>query len=140
MDSYEVFKQFLDDNDVHYAEDKLEHGDRFFRIPQRIKSGNVVDTLVVFTEKSIKVLVFGITTIEDENKQLECCKLFNELNSRYSFFKFYLRPNGDVNLEGDAILGIVEGEFQARALMGFIVAAVTLVQENFGEIMKLQWS
>ena len=140
MDIYEVFKNFLNDNGVHFSEDTLERGDRFFRIPQRIKNGGVVDVLVIFSEKNIKVLVFGIATIEEDDKKLACYKLFNDLSSQYSFFKFYLRPNGDVNLEGDAILGITEGEFQPKALMGFIIAAVTLIQENYREIMKIQWS
>ena len=140
MDNYEVFKNFLNSNGVHYSEDVLERGDKFFRIPQRIKNGGVMDVLVIFSERSIKVLIFGIATIEDDEKKIACYELFNRLAAQYSFFKFYLRSNGDVNLEGDAILGIVEGEFQPKALMGFIVAAVSLVQETYKDIMKIQWS
>lgn len=138
MDNYEVFKNFLDNNDVHYTEDELERGDRFFRIPQRIKNGGVVDVLVIFSDKNIKILIFGIATIEDEDKRPACYKLFNDVNEQYSFFKFYMRSNGDINLEGDAIQGIVEGEFQPKALMGFIVAALSLLQDTYREIMKIQ--
>ena len=140
MDNYQIFKNFLDENEVHYTEDVLERGDKFFRIPQRIKSGGVVDVLVIFSEKNIKVLIFGIATIEDEDKKVACYKFFNEVSKQYSFYKFYLRPNGDVNLEGDAILGIVEGEFKPKALMGFVIAGVTLVQETYRDIMKIQWT
>ena len=141
VDNYEVFKNFLNDNNVHFTEDSLERGDRFFRIPQKIKSGGVVDVLVIFSERNIKVLIFGIATINDEQKKIACYKLFNDLAAQYSFFKFYLRSNGDVNVEGDAILGLVEGgEFQSKALMGFLVAGVNLVQDTYKDIMQIQWS
>ena len=140
MDNYESFKQFMDDKDVHYTEGQLEHGDRYFRIPQRIKGGSVVNALVIFLEKHIKVVVFGIASIEDANKHVECYRLFNELNSKYSFFKFYLRPNGDVSLEGDVAIGVFDGEFRPNALLGFLISAITLVQDSYSEIMKIQWS
>ena len=140
VDNYEVFKKFLSDNGVHFTEDSLERGDRFFRIPQKIKGGSVVDVLVIFSERNIKVLIFGITAIKEEEKKAACYKLFNDLAAQYSFFKFYLRSNGEVNVEGDAILGVVEGEFQPKALMGFLVAGVSLVQDIYKDIMKIQWS
>ena len=141
MDNYEVFKKFLNDNDIHFTEDALERGDKFFRIPQRMKNGSVIDLLVIFSERNIKVLIFGITAFKEEEKKIACYKLFNDFAAQYSFYKFYLRSNGDVNVEGDAILGLVEnGEFQPRALMGFLVAGVNLVQEVYKDIMKIQWS
>ena len=45
-----------------------------------------------------------------------------------------------ITLEGDIILGIVEGEFKPKALMGFMAAAITLLQDNYRDIMKIQWS
>lgn len=140
MDNYEAFKNFLNENKVHYMEDKLEHGDRFIRIPQKLKNGGVVNVIVIFAEKNVKVLVVGIANVEDENKSVECLKLFNSLNAKYNFFKLYLQPNGDVNLDGDVVMGIFEGEFQARALMGFIVAALNYAQDVYKDVMKVLWA
>ena len=141
MDNYEAFKIFLDENKVLYNEDKLDSGDRFFRIPQKLKNGGVVNVIVVFAEKSIKVLIVGVANVEDENKRVECLKLFNTFNSRYNFFKVYLQPNGDVNVDGDVVLGVHEGDFQARALMGFIVAALNYTQDVvYPDVMKIVWA
>ena len=141
MDSYEAFKIFLDENKVLYNEDKLESGDRFFRIPQKLKNGGVINVIVVFAEKSIKVLIVGVANVEDENKRVECLKLFNTLNSRYNFFKVYLQPNGDVNIDGDVVLGVFEEVFRTRALMGFIVAALNFTQDVvYPDVMKIVWA
>ena len=140
LDKYEVFKNFLNSNNIRYAEDTLEHGDKFFRIPQTLGDNKVVEVLVIFAKQSIKILIVGIATIDSEEKKAACYKLFNEFAIQYSFFKFYIRPNGDVNVEGDAVLGVVEGEFQTKGLMGFIVAAVNLLQKVYGDIVKIQQS
>ncbi|MBR1806014.1 MAG: hypothetical protein IJ774_06460 [Selenomonadaceae bacterium] len=141
MDRYEAFKIFLDENKVLYNEDKLESGDRFFRIPQKLKNGGVINVIVVFAEKSIKVLIVGVANVEDENKRVECLKLFNTLNSRYNFFKVYLQPNGDVNIDGDVVLGVFEEVFRTRALMGFIVAALNFTQDVvYPDVMKIVWA
>ena len=141
MDNYEAFKIFLDENKVVYSEDKVEHGDRFIRIPQKLKNGGVVNVVVIFAEKNIKVLVVGVSNVEDESKRAECFKLFNGLNSRYNFFKVYLNQNGDVNVDGDVVLGVFEETFRTRALMGFIVAALNFTQDVvYPEVMKAVWA
>ncbi|MBR2518710.1 MAG: YbjN domain-containing protein [Selenomonadaceae bacterium] len=140
MDNYEAFKTFLDENKIHYMEDKLEQGDRFIRIPQKLKNGGVVNVIVVFAAKNIKVLIVGIANVDDEGKRGECLKLFNSLNAKYNFFKLYMQPNGDIALDGDVVLGIFEGDFQTRALMGFIIAALNYAQDVYKDVMKVLWA
>ena len=141
MDNYEAFKIFLDENKVLYNENKVENGDRFFRIPQKLKNGGVVNVIVVFAEKNIKVLVVGLVNVEDESKRGKCCELFNTFNSKYNFFKVYMQPNGDVNVDGDVVVGVYEGDFQTRALMGFIVAALNFTQDVvYPDVMKIVWA
>ena len=137
MDNYESFKKFITDAGLHYAEGKLEKGDRVFRIPQQIKNGGVVDVLVVFGQNNIKVVFLGIGKVDSDEKRNACYKLFNDLSAQFNFFKFYVRQDGDIGLEGDVVLGIIEGEFQPKALMGFMAAAITLLQDNYGDIMKI---
>ncbi|MBR0260324.1 MAG: YbjN domain-containing protein [Selenomonadaceae bacterium] len=140
MDNYEALKDFMTNAGLHFSEGTLENGDKVFRIPQKIKNGGIVDVVLIFAESNIKLVVFGIATVEEEEKKPAYYKLFNELAAKYGFFKFYVRPNGDITLEGDIILGIVEGEFKPKALMGFMAAAITLLQDNYRDIMKIQWS
>lgn len=139
MDNYEAFKTFLDENKVPYMEGTLEHGDKFLRIPQKLKNGGVVNVIVVFAAKNIKVLVVGIANVDDENKRVECLKLFNSLNAKYNFFKLYMQPNGDISLDGDVVMGVFEGDFQVRALMGFIIAALNYAQDVYKEVMQTLW-
>ena len=141
MDNYEIFKDFLDKNNTRYSEETLvKSGERFFRLPQKLKSGGFIDILIVFAEKNIKIRIFGIATIEEEEKEIACYKLFNELSAQYYFFRIYIHPNGDISLEGDVVLGVVEGEFQPKALMGFVIAAINLLEKSYKDIMKIQWA
>ena len=141
MDNYEAFKAFLDENKVIYSEDKVEHGDRFIRIPQKLKNGGVVNVVVIFAEKNIKVLVVGVANVEDESKRGACFELFNTLNSKYNFFKIYMQQNGAVSVDGDIVLGVFEEAFRTRALMGFVVAALNYTQDVvYPDIMKILWA
>ncbi|MCR5833564.1 MAG: YbjN domain-containing protein [Selenomonadaceae bacterium] len=136
MDNYELFKNILDENKVHYNEGTLNSGERFFRVPQRINE-HVVVISIIFYEKNIKVLTFNIANISDEDKKNACYALFNEISAKYSFFKVYIRSNGDVNVEGDVVLRIFDGEFNPKALMGFVVANVKLTEEVYNEVSKI---
>ena len=140
LDKYEAFKDFLNSKGIRYKEETLERGDKFFRIPQRLSNEKIIEILVIFSEQNIKILILGIAKIESEEKKIACYKLFNECALQYSFFKFYIRPNGEVGVEGDVILGVIEGEFQIKGLMGFIVAGVNLLQKVYGDIVKIQQS
>ena len=140
MDNYTTFKSFLDDEGIKYKEDSFESGDRFFVIPQRIKNGVVVNILVVFSKIKIKISVLGVAEIEEEEKRAACYELFNQFNMEYSFFKMYMRPEGNICVEGDFSTEIFDGEFVAKELMNFIMAALLFVDKTFKELMKVQWS
>ena len=138
LDKYEAFKDFLNSKGIRYKEETLERGDKFFRIPQRLSNEKIIEILVIFSEQNIKILILGIAKIESEEKKIACYKLFNECALQYSFFKFYIRENGDVNAEGDATLSVVKGEFQPRVLMEFAATGLDLVQDVYEEINKIQ--
>ena len=67
----EQFKDFLDEEEIFYKHDEFDDGKNVFRIPQRLKTGGVVDMLVVFDEDDIKLLIMKIGTVEDPEKKAE---------------------------------------------------------------------
>lgn len=139
MDNFEAFKEFLDGEEIHYKEDELSDGDKVIKIPQRIEGGGIVNVILVFSKFKIKVAVLGIATIEEEEKQVACYKLFNEFNNKYSFFKMYMASGGVITVDGDFSLDLVEGEFQSKELMSFIVMALHVVGKTYRDIMKILW-
>ena len=140
MDNFEIFKQFLDADEIRYSEDSFDDGDKILIIPQKIKNGGLVNILVIFGEHKIKVAVPAIVTIEDEDKQLECYKLFNDFNMQYAFFKMYIRPDGNVCAEGDFSLEVVSGQLDPKELMSFVMAAIFFVGKVYPDIMRIQWT
>ena len=140
MDNYEAFKEFMDANEVRYTEDKFESGDRFFSVPHRIKNGALINVIVVFAKTKIKILALGIAEVEDEKKRAAFYELFNSFSMKYAFFKMYIRPEGRICAETDLALDVVNGEFSAKGLMNFVMAAVFFVEKVYPEIMKIQWT
>ena len=138
MDNYEFFKKYLESSGIHYGEGTLEYGAKFFRLPERLKNEAVVQVLVIFSAHSVKVLIYDIAKIEGNEKIIACFNLFNNFAAQYSFFKFYLRANGDVTVEGDATLDIVEGKFRPEVLLGFVHTGLDLVQDVYEDIIKIQ--
>ena len=140
MDICEATKKFLDGEGFKYVEDTLDNGDRLLRIPQKIQNGGTVSVILLFGEHKIKVAILGIATVEDEAKQAECYKLFNDFNRDYAFFKMYTRPDGLVCLDADFSLDLIQGEFQPKELVAFTAMAMHAVGKIYPGVMKIQWS
>ena len=138
MDSYEAFKSFLDADEIHYRETTFSDGDRAILIPQRIK-GNRIEVAVIFLKVKIKIMIFGLGTVEDEAKRAECYKLFNKINMEYAFFKMFLRSGGEISVEGDFSIELTDGELQTKELMHFVAAELYLVNEVYPELMRILW-
>ena len=138
MDSYEIFKRFLDNEEFKYAEGEIGDGDRVLRIPQKIQNGGMVNVVFVFAEYKIKIAVLGIAAIEDKGKRVEFYKLFNDFNKEYAFLKMYMHSDGNICVDVDFALELIKGEFQPRALMSFAAMALNAVGKVYPDIMKIQ--
>ena len=136
MDNYEIFKEFLDSSEIHYNEDSFDNGDRFFAIPQKIKSGPLLNVIVIFSRIRIKILILGISSLEDEDKRSALYDFFNEFNRDTSFFKMYLRGD-EICVEGDFSTDIINGDFEPEEFMNFILAALMAVDRNYRNILKI---
>ena len=138
MDNYELFKSFLDTKGVHYNEDTFDDGDRMLIIPQKSNSGALLNILVIFSEIKIKILVMGVASVEDEDKKIACYKLFNDFNMKHTFFKMFFRRD-DICVESDFSTELIEGDFNPKELMNFIMAALFAIDKNYRDIMKIVW-
>ena len=140
MDNFEAFKELLDSKELNYYEDEFSDGDRVLKIPQRLQHGAMVNVIVIFGKFKVKIAILGLATIEEEEKQVACYKLFNDFNTEYAFFKMYMRSDGNICVDADLSLDIVEGEFQPEELMGFIAMLLHTVGKVYRDIMKIQWT
>ena len=140
MDNFDAFKELLDSNDLNYYEDEFDDGDRVLKIPQRLQHGAMVNVVVLFGKFKVKVALLGLATIEEEDKQFACYKLFNDFNREYAFFKMYIRSDGNICVDADFSLDLVEGEFQSEELMRFVAMMLHTVDKVYRDIMKIQWT
>lgn len=140
MNNFEAFKELLDSNDLNYYEDEFDDGDRVLKIPQRLQHGAIINVVVLFGKFKVKVALLGLATIEEEDKQPACYKLFNDFNTEYAFFKMYMRPDGNICVDADFSLDLVEGDFQPEELMRFVAMLLHTVEKVYRDIMKIQWA
>ena len=138
MDNYDAFKIFLDANEVRYDENSFDDGDRLVVIPQKIRSGALMNVMVIFSDVRIKILILGFASLEDENKKADLYEFFNEFNKRTGFFKMYLRGD-DICVEGDFSTRIYDGDFNPEKFMDFIMAALFVVDGAYRDVMKILW-
>ncbi len=140
MDDYQLFEEFLTNEELFFKADKFPNGTPFFRIPQKIKNGSLVDIFVVFEEENVKVLFLKIATVEDDEKLPVFYELFNDLNRNYKFFTFNLNSDNEVVLEGNLPTDLRDGEFQPESLFGYIIAALKTLSDVYPKIMKVIWA
>ena len=140
MEDYQLFEEFLNSEDIFFRLDEFPDGTSFFRIPQKIKNGNLIEIIVIFEEVNIKILIVKIGSVEMPEKQIAIYQLFNELNKIYKFFTFHLDSNNDVVFEGNLSTDLRDGDFQPEVLLTYIAAALKSLSEAYPQIMKVIWT
>ena len=140
MSEVEQFKEFLDGDEIFYKHDEFDDGRNVFRIPQKLKTGGIVDMLVIFDEDDIKLLIMKIGTVEDPEKKAMCYELFNDLNHSYKYYKLYLDSDGDVMIDCDIAIDVCRGKFYPKTLMAYIGSAFKVANEVYPKIMKILWT
>ena len=140
MEDYQLFEEFLNEEDIFFKSGEFPSGDPYFRIPQKIKNGTLVEAIVVFEEINVKVIFIKIASVETPEKEMEMLKLFNDLNRSYKFFTFYLDSSNDITFEGNLPADLRDGEFQPKELMAYIISAIKSLEEAYPQIMKIVWA
>jgi hypothetical protein len=140
MNDFQKFQEVLTEREIFFEADSFRDGTQYFRIPQKVQGGSVVDVIVLIDENYVKILIVKIATTDDSEKRIALCTLFNDLNQGYKFFKFHIDADGNVLLEGNLSTDLRDGEFQPEGLLGYIVAALSTLKTDYPKIMKIIWS
>ena len=140
MEDYQLFEEFLNEEDIFFRLDEFPNGTPYFRIPQKLKNGTLIEIVVIFEEINIKVLCLKFANIENPEKEPAILKLFNDLNSTYKFFTFHLDSDKDAVFEGNLPTDLYDGVFQPDVLLNYILAALKSLEESYPQIMKIIWA
>ena len=140
MNEFEQFRELLDEDEVFYKVDEFDDGRHIFRIPHKLKSGGMVEIVVIFEDDNIKILIMKLGNVEDPEKKAMCYELFNDLNYTYKYYKIYLDSDGDVMIACDVAMDVCRGEFYPKVLMAYIGSALRVASEVYPKIMKILWA
>ncbi len=140
MDDFQMFQDVLTEREIFFENDTFRDGTQYFRIPQKIQNGGLVDVIIIFDEDYVKIVIVKIASTEDPEKRIALCELFNDLNQTYKFFKFHIDSDGDILLEGNLSTDLRDGDFQPEDLLAYIGAALNTLKNDYPKIMKVIWS
>ena len=140
MENYELFEEFLNEEEIFFRSDEFPNGTPFFRIPQKIKNGTLVEAVVVFEKFNVKVIFVKIASVETPEKKMAILNLINELNRSYKFFTFHIDSDNDIAFEGNLPTDLRDGEFQPSELLAYIISAIRSLEEAYPQIMKIVWA
>ena len=140
MEDYQLFEEYLKEEEIFFRLDEFPNGTPYFRIPQKIKNGILLEAIVVFEEFNVKVLFVKIASIETPEKEIAILKLFNNLNRTYKFFTFHLDSDNDVVFEGNLPVDLRDGEIQPDTVLTYVIAAIKSLEKAYPQIMKIVWA
>jgi hypothetical protein len=140
MSDFQKFQEVLTEREIFFEADSFRDGTQYFRIPQKIQGGGLIDVIVIIEEDHVKIVIVKIATTDDSEKRIALCELFNDLNQGYKYFKFHIDSDGDILLEGTLSMDLRDGEFQPEDLLGYIGAALNTLKNDYPKIMKIIWS
>lgn len=138
MSNVEIFRNYLQKEDLHMEEVKGEEG-IFFRTRQSFDNGGTVMVLVNFNaeEDLVDLDVYGVATVKDPLKKEAALKLINQLNTDYRWAKFY-EVDGMVSIRYSYQL--VKNELNPGLLLDTTVSLLNSAEASYPKFMKLQWA
>ena len=131
------FKSFLLERnmDLNFIDD---NGESVIEIREMLKCGAKIRLVTVFDKDDTSVNIYGFDYIQGINpvKKSYIYEALNNLNSNYTFTKYYL--------DGDSI--IIQGNlyfldtFSNEATMQMMLGVMDCANSEYPALMKLNWS
>jgi hypothetical protein len=117
---------------------ETDEGDILLEIRQGLKSGTKVRILVCFNKDDTMVSVYGLNYVLGINpsKRSYLYETVNDLNSKYTYFKFVLDKES-VNIQA---FNVVENNFESNIVMTIILGMLQVMDEEYPGLMRVMWS
>lgn len=134
----QLFKEFLERNDI-WVEFFDEDGDTFCNIKQRLECGPTVNILLVFDkdDKLVRLYTMGYITFNNPSRKQYIYSMLNELNNKYSFFKFVIDNQNNISV--NYYLPFLDN-FSSDIVMQQIISTIGVLEDEYAGFMKLIWS
>jgi hypothetical protein len=139
MSNVQIFKNFLQQQNVFMEEVQEDNGGVFFRTRQDLKNGGSVVAVVAFNDREdlIDLQIFGIANINNPLKKEAVHNLLNELNTYYRFTKF-IEMEGRISAQYS--YNVRPNSLDPGELMDTLIMLLNTADDSYPKFMKLQWA
>ncbi len=97
MNNFYAFKKFLEERDLPFMEDTL-NDEKVILISETTKKGFALRVFIQFTndDRLVGLYVFNFAILLDRTDKDALLDILNELNCKYSYFKFAIDQNDEI--------------------------------------------
>ena len=136
----EKFQAFLKENDINFFEPQAlsdEFHTTIFR--SRIEAKGQILPMAIFIDDSIFTIIRTQVATGINEKNIDSIKShLNMLNAEYKMFKYYLREDGNIDL--DICVPFVDETFDSRMIQTLLPILVQQLETVYEDLMAVVWA
>ncbi len=136
----EKFQAFLKENDINFFESQAlsdEFHTTIFR--SRIEAKGQTLPMAIFIDDSIFTIIRTQVATGINEKNIDSIKShLNMLNAEYKMFKYYLREDGNIDL--DICVPFVDATFDSRMIQTLLPILVQQLETVYEDLMAVVWA
>ena len=141
----DALKEELDRNEWNYEisdESEDGHQETYFYMRNELENDEPITAVIVVREYDsvdgfIKIKLYDIAYLEDEEERAELLAKINTWNSEFRYVKICLDRDQDVVLDIDLPLDLHKGKFQADSVMAMMAVGMRIVENIYDDLMNL---
>ena len=134
----DIFKSYLESQNLYPNTWKTEEGSDVFEFQQKLKSGPS-GRLVVIIDKYELVSIYALdyVTLTNSSRKDYMYKLLNELNIKYTYYKFTLSEDNEVII---SCYIPFNNNFNAEIVLNKLGGTLMIMDKEYPNLMKAMWS
>jgi len=132
------FKELLEKNDI-WVEFFDNEGDSYCNIKQKLACGPTINLILVFDndDRLVRLHTMGYITFNNPSRKEYVYSLLNELNNKYSYFKFVIDKENNISV---AYYLPFLNNFSSDVVMQQILSTIEVMENEYAGFMKLIWA
>lgn len=131
------FKKYLENMDINLHFREEDDGETVVELQESLNIGSNLKIMAIFNKEDTIVSIYGVgfLTCPNESKRPKIYEMLNELNSKYTYFKFALEQNA-VSIESFMLF---EDNFNGAVIVKIILGMTKAIEDEYEWMMHEIW-
>ena len=134
----EIFRTYLLANGFEFDFEERDSGSTVFNLNQKLDNGVNIRVFGSFNKDNTMVSLYGLDFIPSipPDKKGKICEVLNDLNDKYTFFKYVLSDN-QIEVQ---VFNSFDNNFKSEIVMDLLIAIMRNVEEEYPNLMRAIWA